>query len=165
MSLETRIAVIGVVGALAGTLVGGLVTYAVTQDQISSQKKETRRTERLNAYSQYFGDASNLWTQVFAEVEVTPRPRYLSGAKLASLKSLEATLSQEYALVSLVAPQKVHDTARKLNVVDTDVWNAVNSAPIDYRLYEAAKRQILGPKSLFLQFLAASRSDLGTGSG
>ncbi len=64
LSLETRIALIGVVGALAGTLTGGLVTWLVTQDQLASQKTETRRAERLDAYSTYLGDAARLWTQV-----------------------------------------------------------------------------------------------------
>src|SRR5436309_15307369 len=99
--METRIALIGIVGALTGTLVGGLVTWAITQDQISSQKEEARRAERLDAYSQYFGDAARFWTQALTLYEVTPAPTRLNPADAASLQALQATLTQEYARVSL----------------------------------------------------------------
>ena len=48
-SLETRIALIGVLGALAGTLTGGLVTWVVTQDQLSSQRAGPPRRERFES--------------------------------------------------------------------------------------------------------------------
>jgi hypothetical protein len=57
-----RIALIGVVASLLGTLIGGGVTYAVTQSQISSQKAESRRSERLDAYSTYLGDTNKSGT-------------------------------------------------------------------------------------------------------
>ena len=75
-SLEMRVALIGVVGALAGTLAGGLVTWAVTKDQLASQRADARRTERLTAYSQYFGDAASFWTQVAGPLTVTPGLRW-----------------------------------------------------------------------------------------
>lgn len=165
MSLETRIAVIGVVGALTGTLVGGLVTYAVTQQQISSQKSESRRADRLNAYSNYFGDAARLWTQVTATVDVAPRPTRLQPSERQDLKELEATLTRDYALVALVAPEHVRNVAQELNGANTTVWNALNSVPIDYALYAEAHRQIY-PKhtenSLLRQFTNEARSDLDT---
>jgi hypothetical protein len=164
MSLETRIAVIGVVGALTGTLVGGLVTYAITQQQISSQKSESRRAERLNAYSTYLGDASRLWTQVFQAVEVTPRPDRLQPSEKQDLKELEETAARDYAAVALVAPQQVRGAAKDLNGANTTVWNALNTFPIDYTLYADAKRHIVPEKaSLLARFRDEARRDLGTG--
>ena len=81
MSLETRVAVIGVAGALAGTLVGGLVTYAVTQQQISSRSEPARRDERRDAYAKYFGDVTRLWTHVFAIMEGGDRPKSLASGR------------------------------------------------------------------------------------
>jgi hypothetical protein len=162
MALETRIAMIGVVGALTGTLVGGLVTYAVTQDQISSQKAESRRTERLDAYAKYFGDASRLWTRVFAIMEGGDRPTTLAAADRTELSSLEETLIGEYALISLVAPKKVVRAAGSLYGVDLDVWNALNSAPIDVGLYNQAKATIRSKTSPLSEFEHVTRADLGT---
>ena len=162
-SLETRIALIGVLGALAGTLAGGLVTWAVTQDQISSQRADTRRSERLDAYSKYFADAARLWTEAFNIYEVTPRPPRLSESQTAALKTLEETLTGDYALVALLAPDSVHNAARALNNADTAVWNALESDPIDNRLYEKAKKEAVGSSNNLLQrFSAAAKDDLGT---
>jgi hypothetical protein len=166
LSLQTRVALIGVVGALAGTLAGGLVTWVVTKDQLSSQRAESRRAERLDAYAEYFGDAARLWTQVFTFYEVTPRPTELSEADTAALKALEETLTREYALVTLLAPESVHSAARELNDANTDVWNALQSYPIDRSLYQDAKKRATGrPTNLLQRFLAAAKEDLGTADG
>jgi hypothetical protein len=162
-SFETRIALIGVVGALAGTLVGGLVTWVVTQDQLSSQRADARRAERLDAYANYFGDAARLWTQEFSIVETRPRPRSLNGSQKADLTTLEETLTREYALVALAAPKSVRTVARELNNADTDLGNALLGERIDYRLYEQAKgKDAGGPSNFLLQFEGASQKDLGT---
>ena len=162
-SFETRIALIGVVGALAGTLVGGLVTWVVTQDQLSSQKAEARRAERLDAYTNYFGDAARLWTQEFSIVATRPRPKTLNGPQKAALTTLEETLTRDYALVALVAPKGVRTVARELNNADTDLGNALLGEQIDYRLYEQAKgKAAAGPSPLLLQFENAAKDDLGT---
>jgi hypothetical protein len=162
MSLETRIAVIGVAGALTGTLVGGLVTYAVTQDQISSQRTEARRDERRDAYAKYFGDASRLWTHVFAIMEGGDRPKTLSASDRTELSSLQETLTGEYALVALVAPKHVADVATDLYNIDLDVWNDLNSQPIFVRGYNQAKATVLGAKSPLRGFENVTRADLGT---
>jgi hypothetical protein len=164
LSLETRIALIGVVGALAGALVGGLITWKVTQEQLSSQKADARRAERLDAYSTYFGDAARLWTQVVDVYEVTPRPTRLSDSEAASLRALEETLTREYALVALLAPDSVRTVARKLNSADTEVGNALQSIPIEHGLYEDALNKAAGPNKLLAQFAAAAQKDLGTAS-
>jgi hypothetical protein len=159
-----RIALIGVAGALAGTLAGGLVTWLVTKDQIASQRADTRRTERLMAYSRYFGDAASLWTQIFDIYEVTPRPLRLTKSQASGLKKLEETLTREYALVALLAPEHVRSLARKLNNADTDVGNALQSDPIDYTGYKRAMKQAVGgPNNLLQQFTSAAKEDLGTG--
>jgi len=162
MSLETRIAVIGVVGALTGTLVGGLVTYAVTQQQISSQKSESRRADRLSAYSNYYGDASRLWAEVFQDVEVTPRPTHLDPSARKEVKDVETTLTRDYALVALVAPQHLRQVAHDLAVTNTKVWNALNSDPIDYALYTEARGEIRGANSPLTRFTDEARRDLGS---
>jgi hypothetical protein len=163
VSLQTRVALIGVVGALAGTLAGGLITWVVTQDQLASQRADARRAERLDAYSEYFADAARLWTQVFTIYEVTPRPTRFSASETAALKALQETLTREYALVTLLAPERVHNVARELNAANTDVWNALQSYPIDQKLYRDAKKRATGsPTNLLQEFLAMAKKDLGT---
>jgi hypothetical protein len=165
LSLEMRIALIGVLGALAGTLTGGLVTWVVTQDQLASQRADTRRAERLDAYSKYFGDAAQLWTQVFNIYEVTPRPTTLNASETVTIKTLEETLARDYALVVLLAPERVRKVARALNVADTHVGNALQSTPIRFGLYKQARDQAaLGPNALLTQFSEAAEKDLGTPS-
>ena len=163
LSLQTRIALIGVMGALAGTLVGGLVTWYVTQEQIESQRADARRAERLDAYSKYFGDAARLWTQVSTIYDVTPRPTKLSESETADLKALQETLTREYALIALLAPENVRNVARELNVANTAVWNALQSSPIDHELYEDARKRASGmPTNLLQEFRDAAQEDLGT---
>ena len=161
-SMEMRIALIGIAGALAGTLAGGLVTWAVTKDQLASQRADARRTERLTAYSQYFGDAASLWTQVFDIYEVSPRPPSLTRAQTAGLRKLEERLTREYALVALLAPDHLRSLARELNNADTDVGNALGTDPIDYEGYKEAMKQVVGPNSLLRQFTDAAKKDIGT---
>jgi hypothetical protein len=163
LSLETRIALIGVVGALAGTLTGGLVTWLVTQDQLASQKTETRRAERLDAYSTYLGDAARLWTQVSLLYDRTPPPTKLKESDIAALKTLQATLTREYALVALLAPESIRNVAQKLNGANTAVGNALESDPIRKADYEKAYEQAAADPNNFLrQFSTAVRKDLGT---
>jgi hypothetical protein len=165
VSLETRIALIGVTGALAGTLVGGLVTYKVTQEQILSERTESRRAERRDAYAKYFGGATKLWTHVFAIMEGGARPKRLSESVRSDLGTLEETVIGEYALVALVAPRQVAAVAIELNNANIDVWNALNSDPIIVADYNGVKRKMLGQQSPLTEFQDASREDLGTASG
>jgi len=166
LSLELRTALIGIISALVGTLVGGAVTWAITHEQIANEKTEARRAERLDAYSKYFGDAARLWTEVFDVYEVTPPPKTLTAAETTPIKELQATLTREYALVALVAPDSVRNVARQLNNVNTDVYNALASVPIQQAQYERAKRQATeGQTNLLAAFLDAAKRDLGTGGG
>ena len=165
MSNETRIALIGVLGALAGTLVGGAVTYKVTQEQISSQRVESRRAERVDAYAKYFGDATRLWTRVFAMTEVDPRPKSLTDDELTDLNTIQETLNGEFALVVLLAPRPVRRVAQALNNVNTNVWNVLNLDRIDWKGYTAARDEAIGTKNatgLLKEFADAAKVDLGT---
>ena|SRR5215208_3759735 len=162
MSLETRIAVIGLAGALAGTIVGGAITYKVTQEQISSQRTESRRAERLDAYAKYFGDATKLWTRIFAFAEVEPRPKSLDEAELTDLNTIEETLTGEFALVVLLGPRPIRGVAQALHNVNTDVWNALNLDRIDWVGYRLAKKQATAKNGLLKQFADAAKADLGT---
>jgi hypothetical protein len=162
-SLETRIALIGVLGALAGTLTGGLVTWVVTQDQLSSQRADARRAERLDAYSNYLGDAARLWTQVSLLYDQTPPPKKLTTSDIAALKTLQATLTREYSVVALVAPERIRKLARALNEANTAAGNALESDPILKSDYKRAYALGAGSPNNFLQqFATAVRSDLGT---
>ena len=162
MSLETRIAVIGLAGALAGTIVGGAITYKVTQEQISSERTESRRAERRDAYAKYFGDATKLWTHVFAIMEGGDRPKTLPGSARTELGGLEETVVGDYALIALVAPKRVAAVAYDLNNVSIDVWNALNSQPIVVSDYNRVKRKMLSRDSPLRGFQEIARVDLGT---
>jgi hypothetical protein len=162
MGAETRIALIGVVGALAGTLVGGLVTYAVTQQQISSQKAESRRTERLDAYSAYFGDSTKFWIDASTITEAGLHPKSITASQRTNLNSLAQTLIGEYARVSLLAPPRVRAAAKQLINANIDILNELGSGSIEYGPYERTLRRVQGKDSLLSQFDVAMRADLGT---
>lgn len=166
LSLQTRIALISVTGALTGALIGGLVTWTVTRENITSERADARRAERRDAYAAYFGDVARLWAQVFSVYEVTPRPTRLTPAERTALNELQATLTREYALVALIAPDSVRTLARALNNAGTDVSNALTSEPIAHGRYEQAKQRASGgPNSLLARFFLAARKDLGTTDG
>ena len=166
LSLQMRLAILGIAGALLGTLAGGLVTWFVTQDQLASQRADARRAERLDAYSRYLGDAARLRAQVLGITEVTPRPARLSKSDAAAVKSIVETLTQDYVLVALVAPESVHDVARELINADIDIGNALETEPIKYQAYTRATMQATeGPNNFLKQFTAAAKKDLGTAGG
>ena len=162
MSAEARIALIGVVGALAGTLVGGGVTYAVTQDQISSQKVESRRTERLDAYAAYYGDSTRFWLEVFTITEAGEHPKSLTASQRTALNTLAETLTGEFVRLQLLAPTYVRAVAQRLNNVNTIALNALGSGAIQYRDYNQAAQEVTGNRGLIRQFAIAMRRDLGT---
>jgi hypothetical protein len=57
----------------------------------------------------------------------------------------------------------VHNVARELNAANADVWNALQSYPIDQKLYRDAKKRATGsPTNLLQEFLAMAKKDLGT---
>jgi hypothetical protein len=159
VSLETRIALIGVVGALVGALTGGLVTWVVTQDQIASQRVDSHRAERLDAYSKYFGDAAYFANVVFTLYDKTPTPKSLPGPEVATLRTLGATLERDYALVDLLAPEGVRRVALDLLNSDIDLGNALESSPILVHLFNEATRD---NESSLQKFVDAARHDLGS---
>jgi hypothetical protein len=162
--MEMRIALIGIVGALAGTLVGGVITWKVTQDQLSSQRADARRAERLDAYSTYLGDAGRLWTQAIDIYQVRPRPTRLDSGQAASLARLAETLTRDYSVIALLAPDSVRNVARKLNIADTAVLNVLQDQQIEYEgpYTNALSKATVGPNNLLAQFSAAAKRDLGT---
>jgi hypothetical protein len=163
--MEMRIALIGVVGALAGALVGGLITWKVTQEQLSSQRADARRAERLDAYSTYLGDAGRLWTQAIDIYQLSPpRPTRLDNGQAASLARLAQTLTRDYAVIALLAPDSVRNAALNLNEADTAVLNVLQDQQIEYKgaYTDALRRATVGPNNLLAQFSAAAKRDLGT---
>ncbi len=159
MSAETRIALIGVFGALLGTLVGGGVTYAVTQSQISSQKAESRRTERLDAYSTYFGDSQKFAIEVQTITSEALHPKSVTAAQRTELNTFGETLIGDYARVVLLAPRHVGRVAGQLEGANVAIWNALASSSIHYRQFKGAG---IRERGLIKQFALATRADLGT---
>jgi hypothetical protein len=86
----------------------------------------------------------------------------LSESDAASLRTLEETLTREYALVALLAPDSVRSVARRLNAADTEVGNALQSIPIEYGVYKDARNKAAGQDKLLAQFAVAAQRDLGT---
>ena len=163
LSLQARLALLGIAGALLGTLTGGLVTWLVTRDQLAAQRADTRRAERLNAYSTYYGDTAQFWTKVFDLYAVTPRPKRLQESDKAALRTLKESLTRDFALVSMLAPDRVSRVAGKLYVADIQVGNALESDPIVPGLYERSAKQVNGGRTpLLKQFVRAARRDLHT---
>lgn len=159
MSDGMRIALIGVVASLLGTLIGGGVTYAVTQSQISSTKAESRRAERLNAYSAYLADTERFWIYISTITEEGLQPKAVTDAQRAELNTYGETLIGDYAQAGLLAPPSVGQFVRQLQRANIVGWNAVAGGSIDYRQLDKVE---LKRDGLIKQFAAAMKEDLGT---
>jgi hypothetical protein len=166
LSIETRIALIGVLGALAGTVVGGLITWAIANTQIQAQRQDAQLAERRVAYSTYFGDAAQLWTQVQVVGARHPHPTSLSASEAGALNALEERLTKEYALLVLLAPANVHAAASNLNQQDTAVQNVLLGKPIMWADYDVVYEKATGgTDNLLVQFIDAAKKDLGVSGG
>jgi hypothetical protein len=119
------IALIGVFGALAGTVVGGLVTWKVTDIQISAQRHDQQLAERRDAYAAYLGDAASFWLQAQVDAKTLVAALPLGAKEKASLDTVEGTLTRENALVALLAPAVVRKAAALLNTIDTNALDGL----------------------------------------
>jgi hypothetical protein len=158
MSDGMRIALIGVVASLMGTLIGGGITYAVTQSQISSQEAESHRTERLDAYSTYFGESEKFLVDVQTITGEGLRPRAVTSAQRTDVNTFGETLIGDYARVVLLAPVHVVQLADQLQRENVEVWNDLVGGKIDYRHYDPAVSKL---SVLIRQFTHATRKDIG----
>jgi hypothetical protein len=165
------VALIGVGAALVGSLIGGLVTWGVTREQIASQREDARRAERLAAYKTFAADAYAFWNQaqVF-ELEDAAQSKSavsLSGVtltkpQLRALSASQAQLTPAYVLVALFAPEGVAESAKHVTGLTNDLWtlveNATQSQPASLRKFTSTEKQDRNSLALFL---SASRRDLG----
>jgi hypothetical protein len=170
-STENRVALIGVAAALLGSLVGGLVTWGVTREQINSQRQDARRAERLAAYKTFAADAYAFWNQ--AQVFVNQDRAASNSAssltdvtltepQLRALSASQAQLTPAYVLVALFAPDRVAKSAKHVTKLTNDIWalleNATQSQPASVRAFNEGEDR--DHKALNL-FLSTSRQDLG----
>jgi hypothetical protein len=159
MSDGMRIALVGVIASLVGTLIGGGVTYAVTQSQISSTKAESRRAERLNAYSGFSGDTQRFWIYVGTIIDQGLHPSAITSAQRAGLNTYGEALIGDWAQIRLLAPRQVAHIAGELETMNVQGWNYLAGGTIRYK--KLARLQ--APLSReFKQFAHVTRADLGT---
>jgi hypothetical protein len=154
-----RIALVGVIASLFGTLIGGGVTYAVTQSQISSQKAEARRAERLDAYSTYLADTDKFWVYADTITEGGLKPKAVTGAQRAVLSTYGETLIGDYVRTALLAPPHVGELAREVQRANAVALNALLSGKIDYAEFTATENEKNGQLK---QFGDSMKEDLGT---
>ena len=159
MSDGMRIALVGVIASLLGTLIGGAVTYAVTQSQISSQKEESHRTERLDAYSTYVADTDKFWIYADTITEEGLTPKAVTAAQRASLNTYGETLVGDYVRTQLLAPPHVAQLVREVQQEGGAALNALLQDRIDYGQFTRAEKK---KNALLKQFGEAMRKDLGT---
>ena len=170
-STENRVALIGVGAALVGSLIGGLVTWGVTREQIASQREDARRAERLAAYKTFAADAYAFWNQaqvfVHEDTAASKSASSLSNVTLTkpqfrALSASQAQLTPAYVLVALFAPEGVAESAKRVTGLTNGLWTllggATQSQPASLGEFTNAKDQ--DQKALKL-FLSASRKDLG----
>jgi hypothetical protein len=159
MSDGMRIALVGVIASLLGTLIGGGVTYAVTQSQLSSQKAEARRTERLAAYSAYLADTERFWIYADTITEEGKTPKAVTAAQRASLNTYGETLVGDDVQIALLAPPRLGQLANEVQQANGTALNALLSGKISYRRFFPAEK---AKNSWLRQFGDATRADLGT---
>ena len=170
-STEYRVALIGVAAALLGSLVGGLVTWGVTREQIDSQRQDARRAERLAAYKTFAADAYAFWNQaqvfVHQDTAASESPKSLSEVtltkpQLRALSASQAQLTPAYVLVALFAPDRVAKNAKQVTQLTNGIWtlleNATQSQPASLREFNKDEDRDHNALNLFL---STSRQDLG----
>lgn len=159
MSDGMRIALIGVVASLLGTLIGGGVTYAVTQSQISSKRADDRRTERLDAYSAFSGDTQRFWIYVQTIISEGLQPKAINSAQREGLNTYGESLIGDWARIRLLAPRPVAQIAGKLETMNVQGWSYLAGGHIRYvkltHLETPLSKEIT-------QFAHVTRADLGT---
>jgi hypothetical protein len=159
MSDGMRIALVGVIASLFGTLIGGGVTYAVTQSQLSSQNAEAHRTERLKAYSAYLADTERFWIYADTITEEGKTPKAVTAAQRASLNTYGETLVGDDVQIALLAPPRLGQLANEVQQANGTALNALLSGKISYRRFFPAEK---AKNSWLRQFGDATRADLGT---
>jgi hypothetical protein len=170
-STENRVALIGVGAALVGSLIGGLVTWGVTREQIASQREDARRAERLAAYKTFAADAYAFWNQAqvfqLEDAAASKSAASLSGVtltkpQLQALSASQAQLTPAYVLVALFAPDRVAESAKNVTGLTNDLWtlleNATHSQPASLDKFTMTKDQ---DRNALKLFLSAARKDLG----
>ena len=170
-STENRAALIGVAAALLGSLVGGLVTWGVTREQIDSQRQDARRAERLAAYKTFAADAYAFWNQaqvfVHQDTASSKSARTLSMVtltkqQLRALSASQAQLTPAYVLVALFAPDRVATSAKHVTKLTNDIWtlleDATQSQPASLVGFKKSEDRDQNALNLFL---STSRQDLG----
>jgi hypothetical protein len=171
-STENRVALIGVAAALLGSLVGGIVTWGVTQEQIASQREDARRAERLAAYETFAADAYAFWNQaqIFVRQDTMSSSSLsltsvtLTRRQLQTLDASQAKLTPADVLVTLFAPDSVAKSARYVTSLTDSIWELLHSPGASL---SSGKEGFYGQKDAdriaLTQFLSESRQDLGGG--
>lgn len=137
-ALSLRIAVLGAVAALGGSLIGGLVTWLVTHESVVSERDAVRRAERRDAYAMYYGDAAALATRAALDARLlvpqrgVPRTSPVERDRLlAELDRRAEELAKDQALVVLLGPKRVSDAAFALDSADRTLRDAITAQPYD----------------------------------
>jgi hypothetical protein len=149
VALSTAIA--GLVGTLAGTVVGGLISLAAVQQNIRAEEASNLRANRQQAYSVFLADVNRHINFISASLADNNN---LDSAEKAELDDSGLGLARTYAAVALMASEAVNGTLSELEDAANEFENAARS--------EGDTETTSGRLATALDaFLAAAREDLG----
>ena len=150
VALSTAIA--GLLGTLAGTVVGGLISFAAVQQTIRAEEASDLRANRQEAYSVFLADANRHLNLIWDDLA---DDNNIDSAETAELDRSNLGLARSYAAVVIIASEAVSDTLGRLNDVAVEYEEAVRRAggDVDDSQLSAAMDA----------FVAAAREDLGAG--
>jgi hypothetical protein len=147
VALPTAIA--GLLGTLAGTVVGGLISLAAVEQNIHAEEASNLRANRQEAYSVFLADANRHTQLVWASFL---DDNNIDSAEEAELEKSNLGVARSYAAAVLMASEAVSETLPELNAAANKFEEAARTGgDVDDSQLGAA----------FDTFIAAAREDLG----
>jgi hypothetical protein len=151
VALPTAIA--GLVGTLAGTVVGGLISLAAVEQNIRAEAASSLRANRQEAYSVFIADAAQFVQLIQDDLDDDQR---IDAAELTELGKSNLGATRSYNVAFFIASGAVSDTLGGLN----DAVNEFGKAALNGNEGEIEDtRNKLN--EAFDAFRVAARDDLG----
>jgi hypothetical protein len=149
VALSTAIA--GLVGTLAGTVVGGLISLAAVQQNIRAEEASNLRANRQQAYSVFLADVNRHLNLIEADLG---DDNSIDSAEGSELDESGLGLARSYAAVALMASEAVNRTLPNL---ETEANKFEEAARSGSEIKATGGRLTAALDA----FLAAAREDLG----
>jgi hypothetical protein len=152
VALPTAIA--GLVGTLAGTVVGGLISLTAVEASIRAEEASSLRANRQEAYSVFVADATQLVQLMRRDLD---DDQQIDPVELTELEKYNLGVTRSYNVAFFIASDAVSDTLSELdNAVEEFGEAALNGDAGDI---EDTRKKL---NKAFDAFRNTAREDLGS---